>query len=197
VKKVIYVFISIFILTITTTNGQPKNLFWGEKGNIEFGLDVSFRTALGFNFGYHNPEVKPYSISYISFYLLDFDGLQGKGTDYSETMNKGSFTRDIKQEGYSYQHLGIRVGFNTKRPIVPYSVIGYRRAFLIQNRFDSMKILSNSGNYHLRIMDNRKSKYDIGFGLKFAPTNNNFNFSVEYSQLKSITLVGNWSIPIK
>jgi hypothetical protein len=174
--------------------------FWDNSGNVEVGFDISFRTAFGFNFGYINPEVKPFNFGYISLFILGADGLNGKGKDYSKTLNKGSYPREVEEEGYSYDHFGIRLGIKTNKILVPYGILGYRRAHFVQNRYDRSKILSNNGKYYISFIDNDKSKFETGIGLKIIPSgysNRSFNFSIEYSKLKSLSITGNWGFNVK
>jgi hypothetical protein len=185
---IIFIVISSYKITI----GQSSN-------RVEVGIDISFRPAIGFNFGYYIPDKEWVKISYISIYALTFDGIIEKGEDYSGIINRGSYPDEVTEDGYSYDHFGIRLGISTNSRIIPYGIIGYRRASFVQNRYDQSRILANNGNYYISSIDNKESKIDGGIGIKILPSLNkqsSVNFLIEYSKLKSITIAVNWGFPI-
>jgi hypothetical protein len=196
---VIQLLIRITAVTMFFAITQHTNIIQAQSIRyIEMGLDVSLRPAIGLNFGYYNPSAPQYSISYISAYVLGIDGLQGEGKDYSDVINRGSYPNDVREEGYDYDHIGIRLGLNTAENTVLYGVLGLRRAYFVQNRYDRTNILSNDGEYHIRYADNSKNKIDFGVGGKFFPktTRHLISFNVEYSIYKSITLSLNYRAPM-
>jgi hypothetical protein len=186
------VLLSVLLLT---TVGYSQETYIDDW--VEFGIDISSNPAIGFNMGRVNYDNPVGSFNYISGYVIGFEGLRGKGEDYSDVVTRGMYPNDVKEEGYSYMHLGIRIGISTKSTFVPYAIAGYTVASLVQNRYDRSKILSNSGDYHISITDSDKSSFDFGGGLKVTPPSNStgrLTLGFEISKNRGVSVVFNYSM---
>jgi len=192
--RVLLVLNAILIIGSTTNTVYSQNKNFGEW--IEFGLDISSNPAIGFNFGYVNYSKPTGGINYFSGYVIGFDGLYGSGKDYSDIVTVGMYPNDVKEEGYYYDHFGLRIGMSAGNAVIPYGIVGYTRAHFVQNRYDRNKILSNSGDYHISFIDNSKSSFDLGAGIKVTPENDSarrLTLGFELSKNRGLSVVFNLS----
>jgi hypothetical protein len=197
----ISMFKAIVALVISMTPLFFTSKLYSQKPNsgewAEFGLDISSNPAIGFNIGYINYDKPMGELNYFSGYFIGFDGLIGRGKDYSDIITLGMYPNDVKEEGYYYEHFGIRVGVSTSNTITPYALLGYTVATYIQNRNDRLNILSNNGDYYIGIADSDKSSFDFGVGLKLSPPSYNssrLTLGFELSKNRGVSIVLNYSM---
>jgi hypothetical protein len=133
-------------------------------------------------------------LNFIGLYWLGFDGLIGEGKHYTE-ISFNDFPKDIKKEGYSYNHFGVRLGVSTNSQFLPYAILGIKAVSLVQNRYDRFQILGESGKYHITRSEPNQTEIDVGLGFRISPQANyqgKFILGIEASRQRRLSFVLNF-----
>lgn len=164
---------------------------------IELGLDFSFNPAVGISIGRVDYDKPIGKINYVGLYWLGFDGVIGKGK-YYDVISFEQFPENVKKQGNSFNHFGVRLGMSTEREFLPYAILGIKAVSVVQNRYDRFKILGESGKYYISEFKPKKTEMDIGIGFRITPQGNNpnkFILGIEASRQRGLSFILNYSAP--